>query len=68
MFLFSARAYLDELAQHAPAMGPASRAALEGASRDQDFLRLGAAFPRVPVGVDRLRRHGENRPCRGRSA
>jgi mannose-1-phosphate guanylyltransferase/mannose-6-phosphate isomerase len=48
MFLFSARAYLDELARHAPAMLPACRAALATAATDTDFLRLGTAFLDCP--------------------
>ncbi|HSG63951.1 MAG TPA: mannose-1-phosphate guanylyltransferase/mannose-6-phosphate isomerase [Gammaproteobacteria bacterium] len=48
MFLFSARAYLDELARFAPAMLPACRRALEHAARDTDFLRLDDAFLDCP--------------------
>ena len=42
MFLFSARRYLDELAQHAPAMREACGRAFSGARRDLDFTRLPA--------------------------
>lgn len=40
MFLFSARAYLQELARHAPAMREAVQVAYERATRDLDFTRL----------------------------
>ncbi|MGE7138657.1 mannose-1-phosphate guanylyltransferase/mannose-6-phosphate isomerase [Luteibacter sp. NPDC031894] len=40
MFLFRASRYLDELAQHAPAMLEAARAAYERANVDLDFVRL----------------------------
>ncbi len=43
MFLLSAKAYLDELAAHAPAIYEASVAAFEAAARDLDFIRLGEA-------------------------
>jgi len=50
IFLFSARAYLGELARYAPAMlGPCERA-LDKASRDADFFRLGAEFLDCPSG------------------
>jgi mannose-1-phosphate guanylyltransferase/mannose-6-phosphate isomerase len=48
MFLFSARAFLDELGRHAPAMLAPCRQALEGATREGDFLRLGVAFRGCP--------------------
>jgi mannose-1-phosphate guanylyltransferase/mannose-6-phosphate isomerase len=48
MFLFSARAFLDELDRHAPAMLAPCRQALETATRDADFLQLGAAFLDCP--------------------
>jgi mannose-1-phosphate guanylyltransferase/mannose-6-phosphate isomerase len=48
MFLFSARRYLEELERHAPAMLPASRAALAAAVEDADFLRLGEEFLESP--------------------
>lgn len=40
IFLFSAEAYLSELAAHAPEMTEACRRALSGAREDLDFLRL----------------------------
>jgi mannose-1-phosphate guanylyltransferase/mannose-6-phosphate isomerase len=50
MFLFLASAYLDQLARHQPAMLAACRAALDGASRDADFVRLEAtAFAACPA-------------------
>ncbi|WOX07278.1 mannose-1-phosphate guanylyltransferase/mannose-6-phosphate isomerase [Microbulbifer pacificus] len=54
MFLFRASRYLEELAQHNPAMLDACRAALTGAARDLDFTRIdAAAFGRCPsVSVD----------------
>ena len=39
MFLFSARAYLAELERHRPDMARLTRQALEGRSRDLDFIR-----------------------------
>lgn len=48
MFLFGARAYLDELGRHAPAMLPACRDALANAVSDADFLRLGEGFLESP--------------------
>jgi mannose-1-phosphate guanylyltransferase/mannose-6-phosphate isomerase len=48
MFLLSARVYLEELQRHAPDMLPACRAALDGATEDGDFLRLGAEFLDCP--------------------
>lgn len=48
MFLFGARAYLEELGHHAPAMLPACREALEAATTDADFTRLGDAFLSCP--------------------
>ncbi|MQX37432.1 mannose-1-phosphate guanylyltransferase/mannose-6-phosphate isomerase [Roseospira navarrensis] len=49
IFLLSARAYLDELEAHAPAILAAARAALEGAASDLTFLRLDAtAFATAP--------------------
>jgi mannose-1-phosphate guanylyltransferase/mannose-6-phosphate isomerase len=49
MFLFRASVYLAELARQQPAMLAACRAALEGASRDADFVRLDkAAFAACP--------------------
>lgn len=50
IFLMAAAAYLAELETHAPAVLDAARAALEGASRDLDFLRLDrAAFKDAPA-------------------
>ncbi|HEU0152042.1 MAG TPA: mannose-1-phosphate guanylyltransferase/mannose-6-phosphate isomerase [Arenimonas sp.] len=50
MFLFRASRYLDELQAFAPAMLAAARAALAGATRDVDFLRLDrAAFEACPA-------------------
>lgn len=43
MFLFQARCVIDALAQHAPDILDAGRAALDGARRDLDFTRLDAA-------------------------
>jgi len=40
MFLFRADRYLEELGQHSAAMLEASRAAVEGAAVDLDFIRL----------------------------
>lgn len=40
MFMFRARAFLDELRQHAPAMHDACLAAFSAAKRDLDFTRL----------------------------
>ena len=50
MFLFRASRYLEELGRFAPAMATAARAALDGAKRDADFLRLDrAAFEACPA-------------------
>jgi mannose-1-phosphate guanylyltransferase/mannose-6-phosphate isomerase len=50
MFLFRASRFLDELQRFAPAMVAAARAALAGAQRDADFLRLDrAAFEACPA-------------------
>jgi mannose-1-phosphate guanylyltransferase/mannose-6-phosphate isomerase len=49
MFLFSARRYLDELAQFHPQMLAACESAFRGAHRDLDFIRLGVeAFGQCP--------------------
>jgi len=49
MFMFRARAYLDELKRHAPAMLEACEKAVTSASRDLDFTRLsGEAFAACP--------------------
>ncbi|NVK31371.1 MAG: mannose-1-phosphate guanylyltransferase/mannose-6-phosphate isomerase [Gammaproteobacteria bacterium] len=42
MFVMAAQQYLDELAQHAPAMHQAARAAYAAAARDMDFIRIDA--------------------------
>jgi len=54
MFMFHARAYLDELKRHAPVMLEACEKAVVGASRDLDFTRLsGEAFAACPsVSID----------------
>ncbi len=50
MFLFGARRYLQELAQHAPLMLDAVEAAYAGATPDLDFCRLDkAAFEGCPA-------------------
>ncbi|SFV09281.1 mannose-1-phosphate guanylyltransferase / mannose-6-phosphate isomerase [Methylobacterium sp. 174MFSha1.1] len=53
-FLFRADVMLDELEAHAPAVLEAAREALETATRDLDFVRLGeAAFERAPqISID----------------
>ena len=43
MFLFAARRYLEELAQHAPAVLGAAKAAYGAATSDLDFIRVGGA-------------------------
>ena len=49
MFLFKAARYLDELAEHAPAMLAAVREAHAKATTDLDFVRIDRdAFARVP--------------------
>jgi len=49
MFAFSARRFLDELKRHRPDILEAAGAALSGATRDLDFLRLEAkAFESCP--------------------
>jgi mannose-1-phosphate guanylyltransferase/mannose-6-phosphate isomerase len=48
MFVFSARAYLDELGRHAPRILTACRQAVAAAVVDQDFTRLGASFLDCP--------------------
>ncbi|KRE99934.1 mannose-1-phosphate guanyltransferase [Frateuria sp. Soil773] len=49
MFLFRASRYLEELAEHAPAMLAAVREAQASAKADLDFIRLDAErFARVP--------------------
>jgi mannose-1-phosphate guanylyltransferase/mannose-6-phosphate isomerase len=48
MFVLAADAYLREIERHAPRMLEACRAAVASASRDQDFLRLGAEFTGCP--------------------
>jgi len=50
MFLFRASVFLAELERQQPAMLAACRAALDGASRDEDFVRLDkAAFAACPA-------------------
>jgi mannose-1-phosphate guanylyltransferase/mannose-6-phosphate isomerase len=50
MFLFRASVYLAELERQQPAMLAACRAAIEGAKRDADFVRLDkAAFAACPA-------------------
>jgi mannose-1-phosphate guanylyltransferase/mannose-6-phosphate isomerase len=49
MFVFGARAYLDELSRLAPEMLAACRAAASGAEMDKDFTRLGRAFLACPA-------------------
>jgi len=53
-FLFPASLVLGELAAHAPAVLEAARAAVAGATRDLDFLRLDeAAFAQAPsISID----------------
>lgn len=49
MFLFKASRYLEELAEHAPTMLSAVRAAHASAKTDLDFVRIdGDAFAKVP--------------------
>ncbi len=43
MFVFTARILLDEMAEHAPAVMEAVRAAVASRRADLDFIRLGAA-------------------------
>jgi len=53
MFVATARTLLAELEAHAPAVLAAVRAAVEGDSRDLDFVRLGAAFAGAPsISID----------------
>ncbi len=50
MFLFKAARYLEEMAEHAPAMLAAVRAAHGGATVDLDFVRIDHdAFAKVPA-------------------
>ena len=49
MFLFRAKAYLDELGRHAPGILDAAHAAYRGASSDLDFIRVDSdAFAASP--------------------
>jgi mannose-1-phosphate guanylyltransferase/mannose-6-phosphate isomerase len=48
MFVFRASAYLLELGRHEPTMLELCRRAVDGAQRDLDFTRLGAAFNDCP--------------------
>jgi mannose-1-phosphate guanylyltransferase/mannose-6-phosphate isomerase len=50
MFLFAARAYLDELARLQPKMLEACRRSVAAGRSDGDFTRLGAAFGECPAG------------------
>jgi mannose-1-phosphate guanylyltransferase/mannose-6-phosphate isomerase len=53
MFLFSARTMRDLFESVAPAVAAPAKAALAEATRDLDFLRLGASFTRSPsVSID----------------
>lgn len=49
MFLFAARAFLSELARHAPEMLSSCRQAVADASVETDFMRLGACFLDCPA-------------------
>jgi mannose-1-phosphate guanylyltransferase/mannose-6-phosphate isomerase len=49
MFVFTARAYLEELERVAPAMLERCRAAVREAQRDANFTRLGPAFLECPA-------------------
>jgi mannose-1-phosphate guanylyltransferase/mannose-1-phosphate guanylyltransferase/mannose-6-phosphate isomerase len=50
MFVATAGTLIAELREHAPEVLAAARVALEGASRDLDFIRLGAeAFRKAPA-------------------
>ena len=42
MFMFKASSYLDALQQHSPEIHAASKAAIDAAERDADFVRVGA--------------------------
>jgi len=48
MFVFSAGVYLEELGRHAPKILEACRRAMEEATVDPDFTRLGPAFLHSP--------------------
>ncbi len=48
MFVFRAGAYLTELARHAPRIIEATKRAVDEATTDSDFTRLGAAFADCP--------------------
>ena len=48
MFVLMADTYLAELARHEPKMLAAAEAAVAGATRDADFVRLGPAFLDCP--------------------
>lgn len=54
MFAFRADVFLNELAQHQPDILAAAKAALAGAERDLDFVRLnGEAFGKAPnISID----------------
>ncbi|ADP71678.1 mannose-1-phosphate guanylyltransferase/mannose-6-phosphate isomerase [Rhodomicrobium vannielii ATCC 17100] len=49
IFLFGARAYLDELARFEPAMVEASLAAVQNAATDLNFIRLADSFRDCPA-------------------
>ena len=73
IFVFGARAFLDELARLEPAILDAAQQALADASEDLGFLRLEAeAFARAPAHLHRLCRDGATRApppcCRSTSA
>jgi len=55
IFLFAAKAYLEELDNHHPEIGAAARRAIETGNRDLDFFRLNeAAFRSAPaISIDR---------------
>ena len=48
MFVFTARALLDEMGRHAPAVRAAAEAALAAATEDLDFIRLAPSFAGAP--------------------
>ena len=73
IFVFRARAFLDELARLEPAILEAARQALADAKEDLGFLRLDAAsLCQVAQHLHRLCRHGADRApppcCRSTSA
>ncbi len=48
MFVFTARALLEEMGRHAPEVRTAAEAALAAASEDLDFIRLAPSFAEAP--------------------